>query len=259
MDLHLNGTTVVITGAGRGIGLATAQAFVREGARVVAGSLHRTEGLTELEDSGEVQVVEVDLASPDGPAALVEAAGADLGVLVNNVGMVHPRPEGFASVTDEMWQRTLELDLLAHVRALRAALPVMVARGGGSIVNIGSVNAFLPDPLVVDYSAAKGALVNLAKAVSKEFGARGIRVNTINPGPVATDLWLGQGGVADVVGSATGQDPAAVQQGAAASMVTNRFTRPEEVADLAVVLASDRWPNLTGSNVAIDGGLITSL
>jgi NAD(P)-dependent dehydrogenase (short-subunit alcohol dehydrogenase family) len=259
MDLQLGGTTVVVTGAGRGIGLATVRAFVREGARVVAGSLHLTDELADLQSSENVEVVEVDLSTADGPAHLVSAAGEDLGVLVNNVGFVHPRPDGFGSVTDEMWHQTLELDLMAHVRAIRAALPVMVARGGGSIVNIGSANARLADPLVVDYSAAKAAHVNLAKALSSEFGDRGIRVNTINPGPVATDLWLGPGGVAETVGSATGQDPTAVERGAAAAMVTGRFTRPDEVADLAVVLASTRWPNLTGANVALDGGLITAL
>jgi len=258
MDLGLSGTTVVVTGAGRGIGLATVRAFVAEGARVVAGSRSATAELTALADDG-VEVVLVDLATPDGPADLVAAAGADLAVLVDNVGAVHPRPGGFGSVTDDLWRQTLEIDLLSHVRTLRAALPVMVARGGGSVVTIGSVNAHLPDPLVVDYSAAKAAQVNLAKSVSKEFGARGIRVNTINPGPVATDLWLGSGGVADVVGAATGQDPAAVQRGAAASMVTGRFTLPQEVADLAVVLASGRWPNLTGAAIDLDGGLIPTL
>ena len=149
-----------------------------------------------------------------------------------------PRPDGFLAVTDEMWSATWNLNLMAAVRAMRAALPPMVAAGGGSIVNVASLNARLPDPLVVDYSAAKAALVNVAKSVSKEFGGRGIRVNKVDPGPVATDLWLGADGVAARVGAAGGQRPEDVAAAAAAGMVTGRFTRPEEVADLVLFLAS---------------------
>jgi NAD(P)-dependent dehydrogenase (short-subunit alcohol dehydrogenase family) len=135
----------------------------------------------------------------------------------------------------------------------------MLAYGGGAIVNIGSVNARLPDPLVLDYSAAKAAAGSMAKSLSKELGPHGIRVNSVDPGPVATDLWLGAGGVAEVVGGAHGASPEDVAAGAAAAMVTGRFTRPEEVADLVLVLASTRFGNVTGANVVIDGGLITTL
>ena len=194
-----------------------------------------------------------------GRARLVEAAGDRIDIVVNNVGAAPPRLDGFLAITDEMWQRTLELDLMAAVRTLRAAIPVLLAGGGGAIVNIGSVNARLPDPAVLDYSAAKSALVNLAKSLSKEFGSHGIRVNTIDPGPVATDLWLGAGGVAELVGGASGQSAEAVAAAAAAGMVTGRFTRPEEVADLVLFLASARAANITGADFLIDGGLVTTL
>jgi len=121
------------------------------------------------------------------------------------------------------------------------------------------VNAALPDPLVIDYSAAKAALSNLSKSLSKELGAHGIRVNTISPGPVATDLWLGENGVAQSVARAGGGSPDEVAAGAAAAAVTGRFTRPEEVADLVLVLASDRFGNVTGADFRIDGGLIPTL
>jgi NAD(P)-dependent dehydrogenase (short-subunit alcohol dehydrogenase family) len=91
---------------------------------------------------------------------------------------------------------SLTLNLMAAVRATRAALPLMLAAGNGAIVNVVSVNAFLPDPAVMDYSAAKAALANFSKSLSKEVGPQGIRVNTVSPGPVATDLWLGTDGVA---------------------------------------------------------------
>ena len=158
----------------------------------------------------------MDLSTPDGPGTLVAAAGPRVDVLVNNVGSAHPRPGGFLEITDEMWRATLELDLMASVRAVRAVVPVMLAYGGGAIVNIGSVNARLPDPLVLDYSAAKAAAGSMAKSLSKELGPHGIRVNTVDPGPVATDLWLGKGGVAEVVGGAHGASPEDVAAGAAA-------------------------------------------
>ena len=166
---------------------------------------------------------------------------------------------GFLAITDEMWQQTLNLDLMSAVRTMRAAIPVMLAGGGGVIVNIGSLNARLPDPAVLDYSAAKAALVNVGKSLSKEFGPRGIRVNTVDPGPVATDLWLGADGVAARVASKSGQRPEDVAAAAAAGMVTGRFTRPEEVADLVLFLASARAGNITGADFVIDGGMVTTI
>jgi NAD(P)-dependent dehydrogenase (short-subunit alcohol dehydrogenase family) len=111
----------------------------------------------------------------------------------------------------------------------------------------------------MDYGAAKAALANFAKALSKEVGPHGIRVNSVSPGPVATDLWLGADGVAATVGAATGADPNDVASQAASQMVTGRFTTPEEVADLVLFLASERAANITGANFAIDGGLVQTL
>ena len=207
MDLRLNGQTAIVTGASRGIGLAVTRGLVAEGVRVTAGALKSSTELDELTGAGLVRVVEVDLADPGGPAALVAAAGDRIGILVNNVGAAPARPGGFAGITDEDWQGSLTLNLMAAVRTTRAALPVMLAAGKGAIVNISSANAFLPDPAVMDYSAAKAALASFSKSLSKEAGPRGIRVNTISPGPVATDLWLGDHGVAATVSRATGATP----------------------------------------------------
>lgn len=225
-------------GPEQGIGLATVRAFVDAGARVVAGSREVTEALAQLAARGSVSAVAVDLSTADGPAGLVANAGSRIDVVVNNVGMAPTRSDGFLAVTDEMWHTTWNLNLMAAVRTVRAALPLMLSGGGGVIVNVGSVNARLPDPSVIDYSASKAALVNVAKSLSKEFGGRGIRVNTVDPGPVATDLWLGADGVAARVGRASGRSPQDVAAAAATAMVTGRFTRAEEVAELVVFLAS---------------------
>ena len=260
MDLGLGGKIAVVTGASKGIGLAITRALTDEGVRVVAGA--RTPGaeLAALAETSAVRPVPVDLATATGPADLIAAAAefGGLDILVNNVGTATARLAGFLAVTDDQWLHSITLNLLAAVRTTRAALPVMLAAGHGTIITISSVNAFLPDPAVIDYSAAKAALTNFSKSLSKEVGPRGIRVNTISPGPVATDLWLGSDGVAATVGNATGRDPRAVADDAAAAMVTGRFTQPREIADLAVFLASDRAGNLTGADVTIDGGLITT-
>ena len=129
-------------------------------------------------------------------------------------------------------------------------------------MTIGSVNAFLPDPGVIDYSAAKAAVWNLSKSLSKEFGGNRIRFNTISPGPVATDLWLGEHGVAATIAERRGLDFAEARDRVIAEQggfSTGRFTQPSEVADLAVLLASDRAGNVTGADFLIDGGLVKTL
>ena len=180
-------------------------------------------------------------------------------VLVNNVGGVRPRTQGFLAVTDEDWLWSWETNLLSAVRATRSALPHLLRRAPSTIVTVCSVNATLPDPGVIDYSAAKAALRSFSKSLSKEVGPQGVRVNTVSPGPVETALWLGAGGVADTLSHAQGVDPQAVRAAAVAGTATGRFTRPEEVAAVVAFLASGRAGNITGADVLIDGGLVTTM
>jgi NAD(P)-dependent dehydrogenase (short-subunit alcohol dehydrogenase family) len=259
MDLGLAGKTAIVTGGSKGIGLAVVRGLAASGAHVVTGARTSSAELRDLAADGPVRAVEVDLADPAGPGRLAALAGDQVDILVNNVGGAAARTGGFLSITDEDWLATLNLDLLATVRMTRAVLPAMLAAGSGTIVTICSVNARLPDPAVLDYSVAKAGLASFCKALSKEVGPHGIRVNTVSPGPVATDLWLGAGGVAQTVSQATGTRPEDVERGAAGQMVTGRFTRPAEVADVVLFLASDRAGNVTGADYVIDGGLLTTL
>ncbi len=259
MDIDLAGRTAVVTGGSKGIGLAVVRQLAAGGARVVTAAKSSSPEVEALTSDGRVIFAEIDLADPSGPAQLIARAGDRVDILVNNVGSARARPGGFLSISEDDWLASLNLNLMAAVRATRAALRGMLAAGAGVIVITCSVNARLPDPAVLDYSAAKAALAGFAKALSKEVGPRGIRVNTVSPGPVATDLWLGSDGVAATVGQATGADPGDVQGQAAAQSVTGRFSRSDEVADLIVYLASDRAANITGSDFVIDGGLIPTL
>lgn len=253
MDLHLSGKHAVVTGASRGIGLAIVRALLAEGAEVTGVARAGTPETQALQDEGGFRMIEADLSADDGILAAVAQVEGDVDILVNNVGSAPPRPGGFASITDEQWSGTYALNTLAAVRTTRALLDRIPE--GGSVVVIASENAILADPLVMDYSAAKAALLSFTKSLSKELGPRGIRVNSISPGPVSTALWLGAGGVAQTVAAATGGDPDAVRHGAEQSMVTGRFTTPEEVAALTAMIASPLLGNLTGADLVIDGGL----
>jgi NAD(P)-dependent dehydrogenase (short-subunit alcohol dehydrogenase family) len=256
MDLHLTDKVAVVTGANKGIGLAITEALVAEGARVVAGSL-TTENLDSLD---RVTPVAVDLLADDGPARLVQSAIDEHGrldVLVNNVGAVRIRVDGFLATGDEEFEWALKMNFFIGLRATRAALVQMLEQGSGSIVNVASVNSFFqPDAATVDYGAAKAAVVNLSKSLSQEFGPKGIRVNCVSPGQVSTDLWLGEHGVAATFADATGVDADTIRATAAAATATGRFSTPQEVATLVTMLASDRIANVTGANYVIDGGLI---
>jgi NAD(P)-dependent dehydrogenase (short-subunit alcohol dehydrogenase family) len=204
VDLGLAGQTAVVTGGSKGIGLAIVRGLAASGVHVVAGARRPSAELEELTRDGSVRAIEVDLAEPAGPAQLTALAGDRIDILVNNVGTAPARTGGFLAITDDDWQASITLHLMAAVRTTRAVLPLMLAAGQGVIVNTCSVNARLPDPAVMDYSAAKAGLASFSKSLSKQVGPHGIRVNTVSPGPVATDLIVLL--ASDVTANVTGSD-----------------------------------------------------
>ncbi|MFI5972368.1 SDR family NAD(P)-dependent oxidoreductase [Streptomyces sp. NPDC051452] len=264
MDLQLTDRVAVVTGASKGIGLAITEAFAREGARVVAGSRSVTPELAALQEKYPVSAVPGDLSSADGPQTLVRSAVDEHGrvdILVNGLGAATPRPS-FLDIDDGEWRRIFDLTLFSAVRASRAALPHLLESGGGSIVNISSVNARLPMPMVVDYSAAKAALASLTKSLSEEFAPRGVRVNAIAPGPVRTPFWTAPGGFADATAAEAGttaQEAMDVVVPRGMGISTGRVTEASEVAYLTLFLASPLAGNITGAEFTIDGGQIKTL
>ncbi|GII52597.1 3-oxoacyl-ACP reductase [Planotetraspora thailandica] len=264
MDLQLSGRVAIVTGASKGIGLAVTRTLLGQGVRVVAASRKSTPELEAL--GGDLLHVPADVMDPEIPAQLVACAVSEFGgldILVNNAGGPPPGVSlprfSFLTPTDEDWRVMFEFNLFSVVRVVRAAIAPMLARGGGSIVNISSGSARLPAPMNVDYNAAKAGLNNLAKALSEEFAPQGIRVNTVSPGPVRTAWWTEAGGAADVIAAQVGTDRDSVINHVAPEMMklsTGRLVEPQEVADVVALLASPRSASTTGADFAVDGGFL---
>jgi NAD(P)-dependent dehydrogenase (short-subunit alcohol dehydrogenase family) len=265
MDLQLSGRVAVVTGASKGIGLAVTRSLLEEGAKVVAVSRKVTPELDRLAGPDLLHVA-ADLTDPAAPAQVIDRAVEHFGgldILVNNAGgpppgVTMPRT-GFFDSSDGQWQSIFEFNLFSVVRAIRAAIPKMTERGGGSIVNISTGMARQPAPVNVEYGAAKAGLSNLTKALSEEFGSQNIRVNTVSPGAVRTAWWTEEGGAADIIAGMAGADRDSVMDSIAPQMmgqVTGRLVDPQEVADTVLLLASPRSASTTGADFAVDAGFV---
>jgi NAD(P)-dependent dehydrogenase (short-subunit alcohol dehydrogenase family) len=268
MDLKLSGRVAVVTGASKGIGLAVTRTLMLEGAKVVAASRKSTMELDELAGENLVHVA-VDLMNPEAPEQVVAQAVESFGgldILVNNAGgpppgIALPRTS-FLDASDADWHAMFEFNLFAVVRAVRAAIPRMLERGGGSIINISSGNGRQPSPINVDYGAAKAGINNLTKVLTEEYGPQGIRVNTVSPGGVRTAWWTEEGGAADIIADRAGADRDTVLDTLAPqmmNMVTGRLVDPQEIADVVALLASPRSASTTGADFVVDGGFLKSL
>jgi NAD(P)-dependent dehydrogenase (short-subunit alcohol dehydrogenase family) len=268
MDLKLSGHVAVVTGASKGIGLAITRTLLAEDARVVATSRKSSAELDAL-NCDDLLHVPVDLMDSKAPgqviARAVEAFGG-LDILVNNAGGPPPGvtlPRGsFLDATDADWRAMFEFNLFSAVRAVRAAIPLMLERSGGAIVNVSSVNGRRPFPMTVDYCAAKAGMTNLTKALSQEFGPHGIRVNTVSPGPTRTPLWVAEGGMGDMIGAQAGTERENVLDTVVPEMMdltTGRMAEPQEIADAVALLVSPRSASTTGAEIVVDSGFLKEI
>ena len=262
MDLELQGRVALVTGAGSGIGLATTRSLLAEAACVVAADLEPAAAATGA-PAERLATVRVDLATAEGPGAAVaftlERFGA-IDVLVNNVG-VAPHRDGFLAVDDASWKELFELNFFSMVRCCRTAIPAMIERGHGSIISLSSDAGHMPGPYFVDYALTKGMVRLLSKALATEFASRGIRSNTVSPGPTRTTPWE-TGEFMDSLAKqwGIGREEAIVRfVSDERRMPLGRLGEAEDVAATIVFLASDRARQITGADYRVDGGLVATV
>lgn len=255
MDLNYDGKVAIVTGASSGIGRATSLALAAEGATVVGASRRRPG-----EKVDGISHFEVDLSNIDGPAKLIDHViqlYGRLDILVNNAALGQVIP-GFLDESEDAWVSTLNLNLLAAARAIRAAMPYLLVQGG-VVVNVTSVNGRVPTFQAPAYSASKAALLNLGKAVANEYVNQNVRVVTISPGLTATPMWLGPDGIARQVAQLNGEDPETIASTAAEETPMKRFLTPEEIANCICFVASSRASAVTGTELVVDGGLTQTM
>lgn len=248
---QLAGKVAVITGGGSGIGAAIARRFASEGARVVVTG-RRREPIEDIATEVGGLAVVGDAADPAHAKQVIDATVAAFGgldVVVANAGI--DRPGSVVEVTDVDWHLTIDVNLTGPLMLLRAAIPVMLDRGGGSVVLVSSVNGLANAPRAVAYDASKAALISLARSVAVDFGPRGIRANAVCPGWVATPM--GDQDM-DAMAAARGITRDDAYRLASASVPLRRPASPEEIAACCLFLASDESSIVSGTALVADGG-----
>lgn len=256
MDLGLEGKVAVVTGASKGIGYETAARLCAEGARVLFVARSAEALSVEAERCGG-EFLALDVAAPGAAERIVATAVEQMGgldVLVNNAGTSFAR--SLDDLTDADWQSQWELHVMASMRLMRAAAPVMAARGWGRIVNVTSSAAKRPSLTNAAYSVTKAAQQSLSRVFAETWATRGVLVNAVAPGATASPLWVGPGGLAEQTAGGDRARGVAQQE---AKIPIGRMSEPSEVADVILFLCSDRASSVTGSAWSVDGGAVQTI
>jgi 3-oxoacyl-[acyl-carrier protein] reductase len=247
MDLGLDGKACIVTGASRGIGDATARMLADEGARVL-----RVSRSASGEDALALDVTEPD-AGEKAVAACLERFGAVDG-LVNNAGTSFARP--LDELSDADWQQQWELNVMASLRMMKAAVPRMAEAGGGRVVNVCSSAGKRPSLTNAAYSVTKAAQLSLSRVFADAWASKGVLVNAVAPGAVESPLWMAEGGLADQVAKARGITREEAIEAQRSKIPLGRFGTVDEIAATIVFLCSERASNVTGAAWSVDGGTV---
>jgi NAD(P)-dependent dehydrogenase (short-subunit alcohol dehydrogenase family) len=261
MDLGLNGRACVITGASGGIGRATAVALGGEGASVLLVGrsekrLGRSVGACR-EAGGRAEPFECDVTAPDAGERVLAAClerFKRIDALVNNAGTSAVRP--LDELTDAEWQEQWDLHVMGPMRLMRAIAPAMAERGWGRIVNVSSSSGKRPSQTNVAYAVTKAAELSLSRAFADRFASRGVLVNAVAPGPVAGELWLAPGGLAEQTAAARGVTREEVLESTASRTPLGRLGEEREIAAVIAFLCSEAASNVAGAAWSVDGGTV---
>jgi 3-oxoacyl-[acyl-carrier protein] reductase len=258
VDLGLRDRACIVTGATSGIGLATARILRAESAQVllVARGEARLERVAR--ELGGAPLA-LDVTAPDAGARAVGACLEHFGrldALVNNAGTMANRP--LADLTDADWQTQWELNVMAPLRLMREAAPRMAEAGGGRIVNVSSSAGKRPSQSNAAYAVTKAAELSLSRVFADAWAPRGVLVNAVAPGPVASPLWLDDGGLADQNARDRGVSRDEALAAHAARLPLGRFATPEELASVVAFLCSEHASAVVGAAWSVDGGAVPS-